>query len=310
MHIKNCWIITEGMAGTENQCIAVAETLGVDYKIHHIGLKFPFNHLCPFISKTVPRSFITGIDWDAPMPDLIIASGRKAVAVALHFKDSFTVFIQDPKINSKYFDIVAAPQHDDVMGDNVIRTVAAPNRITEQTLSNAKTEFDFSHLPDKKIAILIGGNSKSHTIPDNFGYTLFESILPYMQSDDYGFLITMSRRTPPQIRNHLRDIFSDDKCEIWDGNGKNPYFSYLAHAHFILVTEDSTSMLSDALSTGKPTYRLALQGGSEKFTKLYQNLKRRCLLRVFDGELNLYDYKPLNDAKLIADEIKKRFEKK
>lgn len=309
MNIKNCWIITEGMAGTENQCIAVAEQLGIDYTIKRIGLKFPYNHLCPFIFKTAPQSCITGINWNDPTPDLIIASGRKAIPVALKFRGAFTVFIQDPKIKSSYFDLVAAPLHDEVKGDNVIHTTAAPNRITEELLEKAKLEFDFSYLPDKKIAILIGGNSKTHTMPDNFGYGLFEMLMPYMQSDDYGFLITVSRRTPDNIRMHLKDLFRNSNCEFWDGHGANPYHAYLAYADTILVTDDSTSMMSDALTTGKPSYRLPLQGGSEKFTRLYQNLKRRCLLKIFDGEFEKYDYKPLNDAKKIADEIKKHFDK-
>lgn len=296
------------MAGTENQCIAVAEQLGVDYKIKRIGLKFPFNYFCPLILKTAPRSYITGIDWHSDMPDLIIASGRKAVPVTLQFTDAFTVFIQNPKIKSSHFNVVAAPQHDDVKGNNIIRTVAAPNRITEKSLTQAKSEFDFSYLPEKKIAILIGGNSKTHSMPDNFGYGLFESLLPYMQSDDYGFMVTVSRRTPDHIADHIRELFNGSQCEIWDEHGRNPYHAYLSHADYILVTEDSTSMLSDALTTGKPTYRLKLNGSSEKFDRLYQNLKRRAKLNIFEGELEDINYKPLQDAKMVADNIKKRFE--
>lgn len=309
MAIKNCWIITEGMAGTENQCIAVAEQLNIHYEIKHIGLKFPYDYLSPHIVKTAPKFAITGIDWDAPKPDLIIASGRKAVPVILNFPDAYTVFIQNPHIQSSHFDLVAAPLHDGVNGDNVIHTTAAPNRITEKSLALAKSKFDFSSLPDKKIALLIGGNSKTHKIPDAFAHGLFETLLPYFQSQEYGFLVTVSRRTPDHIRTQLKEIFSFDNCVFWDSEGENPYHAFLANADFILVTEDSTSMLSDALSTGKTTYKIPLIGGSEKFTRLYQNLKRRTGLRDFNGELDYRDYKPLHDAKKIADEIKKHFDK-
>jgi mitochondrial fission protein ELM1 len=272
-----------------------------------------------------------GIDWDANAPDLVIASGRKAVPVALTLssqrklgsiditqKDSslrwndkpFVCFIQNPKIKSDYFDLVAAPLHDDVKGDNVISTHAAPTRITDDILKKAKAEFDYSHLPDKKIAILIGGNSKTHSMAPDFAKNLFNLLMPAMRSGEYGFLITISRRTPPSIVDELQNYFNDENCVIWDGEGKNPYHAYLAHADFILVTEDSTSMLSDALTTGKPTYRLAMQGESKKFMRLYQNLKRRCGLTVFDGELKAWDYKPLNDAKKIADAINRQLNKR
>lgn len=309
MTINNCWIITEGMAGTENQCIAVAEALDVPYEIKRIGLKFPFNHLSPLIFKTAPQSYITGIDWDAPAPDLIIASGRKAVPIIGYFKDSFKVFIQNPKISLSHFDLVAIPEHDHIHGDNVIITRGAPNRITDELLNSEKNKIDVSHFPENKVAILIGGNSKTHSIPADFADRLYNDLMPLMRSGDYGFMVTVSRRTPDDIRDQLKNYFDGENCLFFDGEGENPYFAYLANADYILVTEDSTSMLSDALTTGTTTYRLPLQGGSEKFTRLYQSLKRRALLTEFKGAFEAKEYKPLNDAQKIADEIKKRFVK-
>jgi len=307
---KKCWIITEGIAGTENQCIAVAERLGIDYDVKRIGLKFPFNHLCPHIFKTCPKSYISGIDWDDDMPDLVIASGRKAVPVALLFNEPFTVFIQNPKINPRHFDFVAAPEHDRFYGDNVMITRGAPNRIDKALLEAEKSKIDLSAFPKNKVAILVGGNSKSHTMSPDFADRLYDQLLPSMRTGNYGFMVTVSRRTPDHIRESLKQYFDGDHCLFYDGEEGNPYFSYLANADYILVSEDSTSMMSDALTTGKPTYRLPLDGGSEKFTALYQSLKRRALLTVFDGEFSKKDYKPLNDAQKIADEIKKRFVKK
>jgi mitochondrial fission protein ELM1 len=303
------WVITEGMAGTENQCLAVADYLGIsDIHVKRIGLKFPFNILCPFIFKIAPKWAIMGIDWDEEVePDIIIASGRKAVPVALRFKNAFTVFLQNPRVNPQNFDLCAIPEHDNIAGKNVILTKGAPNRITPEILDKARQNFDFSYLPDKKIAVLIGGNSKTHKLPDNFALKLYEDLMPYMQSGDYGILISASRRTPDHVHTALRNFFNTTQCEVWSGDGRNPYHAYLAHADYILVTEDSTSMLSDALTTGKPTYRLALNGGSEKFDFLYRSLKRRTMLKTFDGELETWDYKRLNDAQYVANEIKKRF---
>jgi len=299
------------MAGTENQCLAIADYLDVkDVEVKRIGLKKPFDLLCPPILKTAPKWAITGIDWNAPAPDIIIASGRKAVPVTLQFPNAFSAFIQNPRIAPRHFDLCAIPEHDKIYGDNVIITRGAPNRISQNTLDKAKSKLDLSALPDKKVAILIGGNSKSHSMDDQFAHRLYDQLMPFMQSGDYGFMVTASRRTPDHIRDQLNNIFNGNNCIFWDGMGENPYHGYLAHADYILVSEDSTSMLSDALTTGKPTYRLRLNGGSEKFDRLYQNLKRRALLRIFDGTLDHWEYKPLNDAKHVADEIKKRFDKR
>jgi mitochondrial fission protein ELM1 len=305
------WVITEGMAGTENQCLAIAECLAPSsVEVKRVTIAFPFNYLCPLVFKTAPKWAIKGIDWNGTVPDIIIASGRKAIAPTLKFKDAFKAFIQDPRINPNHFDLCAIPNHDKTRGSNVIVTTAAPNRITQKSLDIAKSNYDFSYLPPKRVAILIGGNSKTHTMPDAFAHALHEQLMPYLQSDEYGFMITASRRTPQHVQDDLKSLFNNDKCAFWNGDGENPYHSYLAHAGTILVTEDSTSMLSDALTTGKPTYRLPLDGGSEKFDRLYATLSDHTGLTIFDGEMDHYDYTPLNDAKLVADEIKKRFEKR
>lgn len=305
----NCWIITEGLSGTENQCIAVAERLGVAYSVKRIALQHPFRIISPYLIKKAPKSAVEGIDWYDPQPDLIIASGRKAVPVALQFQKAFTVFLQDPKISPDNFDLVAAPAHDQLEGKNVIPTTAAPNRVTPALLKEALTEFDFSALPSKKIAVLIGGNSKTHTMPDDFAVRLYTQLDRYLQSDEYGFLATVSRRTPTPIITELKTVFERGNSFFWDGTGSNPYHAYLADADFILVTEDSTSMLSDACSTGKPVYRLSLEGGSAKFDRLYKALEKRCGLRLFEGELETWTYEPLDDAQLVADNIRKAFAK-
>jgi len=267
------WIITEGMAGTENQCLAVADHLdNVTVEIKRIGLKFPFSTLSPFPFKRIPYWATEGIDWNDPAPDIIIASGRKAVPVALNFKESFKVFIQNPRIHPKHFNLVASPDHDGLYGDNVIVTHAAPTRVTSALLEREKNKFNLPHLPEKKIAILIGGNSKTHSMPANFADRLYDDLIPVMRTGEYGIMMTVSRRTPDHIGQSLRNYFEGENCVFYDGEGDNPYHAFLGHANYILVTEDSTSMLSDALTTGKPTYRLPISNGDVCCVFLRRNL--------------------------------------
>jgi mitochondrial fission protein ELM1 len=266
--------------------------------------------LSPHLIKYVPKAFITGVDWDGEKPSIVLASGRKAVSVALHFKDSFTVFIQDPKIDPAHFDLVAAPIHDELKGENVIQTVAAPNRITTEKLAQARTDFPQFKSEARKIAVLIGGNSKAHIMPEKFAEDLKIRLLPYLASDEYMLMVSVSRRTPATVIAKLRHVFDGKNCHFWAGeeDGENPYMAYLYYADAVLVTEDSTSMLSDACATGKPVFRLPLKGGSDKFNRLYQVLQKRCHVSIFEGDLKSEPYEPLSDAQTVADEIKKRFE--
>ena len=307
-----CWIVGEGLAGTENQCIGVAEALGVTPIIKRIALREPWKSLSPALGFERWWSFQPVMY--APWPDLVIAAGRKAIAPARFIRkaaqsyegsDCFTVFLQDPKCNLSDFDMVCAPKHDQLNGANVLTTVASPNRISVKSLAAAKAQFSkLSNAPAPRIAVLIGGNSKSHRITK----ALCKKLVADLKGLDGALMVTTSRRTPAELRDYIYKELIAPENHIWDGTGENPYLGYLAHADVIIATSDSASMLSDACSTGKPVYRYDLEGGSEKFTRLYRNLETYGALKPFpseikQGKLDVWAYEPLNDAAKIANAI-------
>ena len=75
------------------------------------------------------------------MPDLIISCGRKSVIPSILLKKKnkkiFTIHIQDPKVNLKNFDIIIAPEHDNLIGDNVFNSKGAIHYITESEINKA-----------------------------------------------------------------------------------------------------------------------------------------------------------------------------
>ena len=60
-------------------------------------------------------------------------------------------------------------------------------------------------------------------------------------------------RTPQRIIHKAKDYFDNNQIIIQDVD-KKAYLSSLAFADHILVTCDSTSMISEAAITGKPIY--------------------------------------------------------
>ena len=299
----NCWIITEGLAGTENQCVGVAEALGLTAEIKRIGLLQPWKMLSPYLGFEQSWTFSPALS--GPWPDLLIASGRKAIAAARYIKranpTTFTVQIQDPRVNPGQFDLVAVPAHDPTRGENVLVTTASPNRITAEKLEAAKKQFpQFSKFKNPRVAVLIGGTSKAYAMTPAITRKLCEQL----KAIDASLMITASRRTGAENEQILKDALSNHY--IWDGSGENPYFGLLAWADFILVTADSASMLSEACSTGKPTYLIPMDGGHPRIDKLHDSLRQSGCLRDFDGFLEAWTYEPLNDATMIANEIRKR----
>ena len=61
---------------------------------------------------------------------VIISCGRKSVipsiALKKKYKDKiFTIHIQDPKVSTDKFDLIVCPEHDNLDGDNVIKTTGS-----------------------------------------------------------------------------------------------------------------------------------------------------------------------------------------
>lgn len=312
--IKNCWIVTEGIAGTENQCLGVAEALGIHPEIKRISLNFPWNVLSPYLGHEKSWSF-RGDPLIAPWPDLLIASGRKAIGAARYIKKAslgrtYTVLIQDPRIDPNAFDLVAVPQHDPTRGDNVLVTSAAPNRITPERLDTARMDFiqPFDSFEKPIVAVLIGGKSKAYDMPADIMRQLAADLKAL--SEQYSLAITASRRTGTHNLAILKEELAHSDAWIWDSSGPNPYFAMLAWADFIMVTADSVSMLSEAATTGKPVFMVPLEGGTKRFAKFHAYMTEQGFVRRFDGTLEQYDYKRLDDAALIAARIRKEFAEK
>ncbi len=306
---NSCWIITEGLIGTENQCIGVAEALKVPYDVKRIALNQPWKTLSPYLGFENKMTFSPTIT--PPWPDILIASGRKSIAASRYIKkmnrnSTFSVYIQDPRISSKNFDLVAVPKHDRLRGSNVVVTNASPNKITDKLLGEAKKHFSFlGKYPSPRFAVLIGGSSKAYKMTRNITLNLVQTLSHINGS----LIITCSRRTGAENKKILEQSLRNDTNYFWNGKDENPYLGLLAWADFLLVTADSASMISECCTTGKPVYMIDLEGGAKRMSLLHDHLiNYGALKRLGDAKSAFkgYNYQPLNDAQYVAQEIKKR----
>ena len=310
----NLWVVTEDLKGTQNQCVGVAEALGIKPVIKTIGLNFPWKQLSPYIGFEREGSF-SGDALTAPWPDIVIASGRKSIAAARYIKKqsqgrSLVVYIQDPRISPRNFDLVAVPQHDPTRGKNVIVTTATPNRISDTLLEQGRKDFpEFQNYNSPCLAVLIGGVSQAYDFSLERAHIIAAQLKNFLETTDGSLLITASRRTPPHIALVLQEALKGPQTFFWDGKGDNPYFGFMGHADAIAVTSDSASMLSEAATTGKPVYMIPLDARSSKKTRLVQmqeNLMKAGTVKLFDGSYAKWAYEPLKDAQLVANAIEKK----
>ena len=91
---------------------------------------------------------------------------------------------------------------------------------------------------------------------------------------------------------------------------KKAYLSSLKLADHIVVTCDSTSMISEAAITGKPIYVADMPAikSNYRFKKFFELFKSLDIIRNLDSSVESWDYKKLNETDRIAGYIEKRFQ--
>lgn len=312
-----CWIVSAGVVGMENQCLGLAEALGLEPIVKRVKLRAPWRHLVPFVRLGLPWAFSgDGDPVGPPWPDLMIASGRAGAAACLWArrasgqgggKRTFTVYIQNPVIDPSRFDLVAVPRHDGLLGENVITTRGSLHRVTPERLAQEAQKFAplFASLPHPRLAVAIGGSNAVFQLTPREMKPLVEGLVAVARNHGAGLMVTASRRTGAENMQILKDGLKDVPHVLWDGTGENPYYGMLGLADTILVTADSVNMNAEACSTGKPVYVIPLAGGSEKFRRFHQTLRDDGMTRPFEGKLEKWTYQPLNDVELVADRVRR-----
>jgi mitochondrial fission protein ELM1 len=305
-----CWVVTDGKSGMENQCIGLAEALGLAPAIKRVKLRAPWRFLAPWLKFGLGCAFDkAGDDIAPPWPDLLIATGRQSIPAALHIKNQnprcFTVQLQDPVIDPAHFDLVIVPRHDKLRGANVISTRGALHRVTPAMLASEaeKLRAQVAHLPSPRIAVLIGGSNAVFRLTPAEMMPIAAQLAAVAKSSGGSLLVTPSRRTGDENLAVLKNALRDVPAYIWDGQGANPYYGMLGLADYILATCDSVNMISEACTTGKPAYVIDLPGGSAKFSRFHDALRAEGLTRAFEGRLEKWNYTPLDDVQMVAAKI-------
>lgn len=306
------WVVSDGRAGIENQALGLAEAVQrltparIDVK--RIRWRPMFDRL-PSALKTPAMLDPTSDTLTSPWPDLWIAAGRATLPLSVRAKRlsggrTFVVQTQDPRWATDRFDMVVAPAHDGLSGDNVLEITGSPHRITPARLLQAAPVFAdrLAGLPHPRLAVLVGGRSKAFDLTETHAVTLAETIAGAIQAAGGSLLLTFSRRTPPAVRAAMTARLASLPGWIWDGQGDNPLFAFLDAADHVLVTEDSANMAAEAASTGKPVHILPMVPlkPAGKFARLHAELEAHGAARPFDGTLEPWTYEPLAETDRAA----------
>ena len=304
----SCWVVTDGKAGMESQCVGLAEALGLMPVVKRVRLRSPWRQLTPYLRLGGRVQFTADSDsLTPPWPDLLIATGRHSVAASILVRKlsggkTRNVQLQNPVIAARHFDLVVVPRHDELHGDNIISTRGALHRIMLELLRRGadRLEPEIAHLARPYVSVLIGGSNAAYRLGPAEMTSLSRQLASVARELKASLLVTPSRRTDEECLAILKAELAAVPHYLWDGRGENPYFGLLGLADFIVVTSDSVNMVSESASTGKPVYVVDLPGGSAKFTRFHRALRAEGVTRVFAGKLEPYSYAPLDDVGAVA----------
>lgn len=306
--------MTDGKIGMVKQCAALAEAIGVTPVVKQISVGKPWRWLpTPLWPDPIRTLTAKGDLLAPPWPDLLIATGRLTVAPALAVKRHsggrcFCVQLQNPGAARAQFDLVIAPRHDRLDGDNVLDTLGALHGVTKAVLDRAAARFadSVADLPRPLVAVLLGGPNSAFQFSRETAARLGEDLARLARDHGAGLLITPSRRTPVEAVDLLRARLGEVAAVFWDGSGENPYHGYLGLCDAVVVTEDSVNMVTEASGTGKPIYVAALEGGSAKFARFHDAMRQAGICRRFGGVLEDWHYEPPNDTARVAAVVRQR----
>ena len=304
-------LLTEGMHGMISQVEGLAKALDIDFTHHKVELNHVWKFVPPNLSP-ISQNVFKKIDHDDF--DVIISCGRKSVIPSIYLKSTtnkkvFNIHIQDPKVDLNHFDFIVAPEHDEIHGQNVISTKGAIHYLTENEISENKDYLNsFIKRDERKIwSLILGGPTKYYDYSTKNMKHIFTSLYKLLKKHDFQLVVIPSMRTPINTIHYTKEFFGDNHTIIMDVD-KKAYLSSLAISENIIVTCDSSSMISEAALTGKPIYIASiLPRKNDKRFQRFRNLFRELnITRNLGEEVENWNYEKLDETNRVANIIKQK----
>lgn len=302
-------LLTQGMHGMISQVEGLSKALNIDFSHHTVKLK-PFWNLIPPKFTPISENLLT--KKLICSSKIIISCGRKSVihsiALKKRFKkEIFNIHIQNPKVALKNFDLIICPEHDNLKGDNVITTVGAIHYLTKKEIDKNTKYIKIDKENKRVISFILGGPNKYYDYSEKQVDIVFNKVKTLFTPDKYKLIVIPSYRTPEEIIKKAYNTFSHSNI-VFKSVDKNAYLSALSISDIIVVTCDSTSMISESAITGKPIYVANMQPvrNNYRFKNFYSQFKKLGIIRDLENNVDLWSYNQLDEAYRIAPIIKER----
>jgi uncharacterized protein len=306
-------LLTEGMHGMISQVEGLAKALDLNFIHEKIELN---NFWKLFPPKLTPiQDFVFKNKIDSQI-DVVISCGRKSVIPSIYLKKKFkskiiNIHIQEPKVSLDNFDFVVVPEHDGLKGSNVLTSKGAVHYLTNGELDENENYLKTRINSQKKIVTLIlGGPTRYYDYNNQVIEGIFSKIEQNFLKNNYQAIIIPSMRTPQNIIEKAKNYFDKDQIIIPNVD-KKAYLSSLKISDHIVVTCDSTSMISEAAITGKPIYVAQMPAikNNQRFKSFFNLFESLNIIKELNSSVENWTYTKLNETNKIAEQIKEKIKK-
>jgi len=232
---------------------------------------------------------------DLPAPDLLLGAGHAThwhLLAARRCRGGRIVLLMKPTLPVSWFDLCLVPEHDGVS--------PAANVVTTRGVLNGLRATG-EHNPDAGL-ILVGGPSRHFRWKDDDILSQLEQLV--REHPTQRWLLSTSPRTPQSLVQKLVDR-PEFECMPYSSTNRNWLPDRLAEAGEVWVTEDSVSMIYEALTAGTPVGLLkVMRRHSNRVTAgIDAMVKDGWVGAPGDLQLAAGPEQPLNEAQRCADWI-------
>ena len=321
MKIRICHL-SEGVAGHDGQVLGVIKTLrdagydvstktvSVRWKIHFLrGLLRLLSRKLSKYPNFISRKLILFCYKFASVNevDVIISGGGNlaplnlAISKTLKVKNIHLSTPRDWKISD--FSAYITSSKVSTSPSNLVPEIV-PNQFDPKTCKELGTKFiSEKGIEGIKFSLLVlGGDGIGYTYTKREWIEIIDNFSSFCETKESNPLFITSRRTPKEIENLIKERFEVSMSVLFHSEKARGKFDHLLYlAHDIFVTEDSSTMISEAISSGKKVASIFPQNikAPEKYSQIimkYESLGfiERCDIQSIDkfflrGETNIQE---------------------
>lgn len=229
------WQLTDGKPGHEQQSLGLVQALARKVPLQHIRIDLQQQPvgLVDLLLRRFPH--------DYPTPRLVIGAGHGthiALMAARLATGARSVVLMKPSLPLRWFDYAVIPQHDSPPDH--------PHVIATHGVLNAVVPADSLHM--ERGLILLGGPSSHHAWDEDAIVEQLRTVVaatPHIQ-----WQVSTSRRTPEHTFLELRNLAANARVWSHSETPQGWVAEQLQQAGQVWVSEDSISMIFEALTAG------------------------------------------------------------